>query len=245
MALERGPFVCIPDSALPFEPGVWDNESWVQAALVDVGGFLDDISAALDVLVVIDLSDFAPDLDAGLVDAFISQGGDWIGVFTGITDTIDGAAIVGDSNFADALNAAPAGTWEADPQLYTPPAGIEGLPSGAGSGVPAAGQAGIHLSVTPPPGYTFSLVNLTTYGSPSFSVGDQFALSLSGPAGTKVSVLTEVNGTSLGTAFIGYVGDDGTFTLTGTEGPTEIGTWVEEWFVGNQLVAIAEFSVLP
>ena len=245
MPLERGPFVKIPDSALPWTPGTWDNESWVSAQLADVPSYLDEISFAADTLAAIDLTDFAPEMDDGLVDVLISQGAGWLDVMSTIGDQIDGAAITGDSYFADALNEAPPGTWEDNPVFYTPPGQAPGAPAPGGPGVPAPGQTGIHLSVTPPDGYTFTIINLNQYGAAAFSVGDQFRVDLTGPAGVKVSILASHDGVSLGTIQVGLVKDDGTFTLTGYESPTEVGAWVEEWFVGNQLVAIAEFSVLP
>lgn len=245
MALERGPFRKIPDSAVPTGAEIFDNETWVTAQLADVPGALDDIAAAIDIIAALDLSDFAPEMDDQLVDVLIGQGSDWVGVFLNTGDQIDGAAIQGDSDFADALNAAPEGTWEDQPQFFTPPAGTTATAPPGGVGVPPAGQTGIHFSVTNPPGYTLTLINNSQYGANSFSVGDQFLLQATGPAGADVSVLSDLNGASLGQTTVGQVKNDGTFTLSGYESPTEVGTWVQEWYIGNQLVAIVDFSVLP
>lgn len=245
MALERGPFVKIPDSALPAPDGSFDNETWVTAQLADLPGYLDEIAAAIDVIGALDLSDFAPEMDDGLVDALIGQAGQWFDVLATRGDQIDGAAIQGDSDFADALDLAPEGTWNDNPQLYQVPAGVPSPSPSGGTGVPAPGQTGIHFSVTPPPGYTFTLINNSNYGANAFTVGDQFLINATGPGGVKVSVLSALNGSSLGSAVVGNVLDDGTFKLSGYESPTEVGAWVQEWYVGDQLVAIVDFSVLP
>ena len=245
MPLERGPFVKIPDSALPYDTQTFDNQTWVNDTLADVWVNLDDIISALVVLDLVDTSDFAPDMDDGLVDVLISQGADWVTVLETAGDAIDGAAIISDSYFADALNAAPEGTWSADPPLFVPPGGLDLPAPSGGTGIPAPGQTGIHLSVTPPDGYTFTLTNTTAFGANAFTVGDTWVVSLTGPAGAAVSVTSEQNGVALPSNTVGAVANDGTFTLTSAMGPTEVGAWVEEWFVGKQLVAIADFSVLP
>ncbi len=90
---------------------------------------------------------------------------------------------------------------------------------------------------------SFSIVNTTT-GSPNiFQVGDGFRIQITGAAPNSPIVATSTqNGVSHGSNNIGTTDANGNFSLVGAMNSTTIGTWTEQWKVGNQTFNIS-FSV--
>jgi hypothetical protein len=124
----------------------------------------------------------------------------------------------------------PASQWNPDtytPYAYSGPQNNppQGSPSPTGGltrrgGSPAASAAPV----------TVSMNNITRPGSDtSYSVGDQWQITLTGAPGTAVSASASQNGKSLGTTPFGSLNAQGQMVLTGTMGADQTGSWSESW----------------
>lgn len=106
------------------------------------------------------------------------------------------------------------------------------------AGVPS-GSVGSKPPVSVPT--SVQLVNVTT-GQPNFNVGDSWKVSISGPPNSPVSVQATQNGVPSSANF-GSTGANGNFTMNGTMAAGDVGSWVENWIVGNNAPAQISFVV--
>lgn len=163
-----------------------------------------------------------------------------------VIDAIVTAISSTDLLFIAATSFAPMAAWT-DPTLpFVPPDPTQTIvvptvPLGdynpvinANVGGPASGA---------PPSVT--LQNTTRVGSLNFVVGDSFLVNVIGTPGQAVSVDAVFNGVDLGMTQMGTTDSQGNFGLSGVEGPAQVGGWLENWYVGGQLVATFSFIVSP
>jgi hypothetical protein len=90
-----------------------------------------------------------------------------------------------------------------------------------------------------------TLQNLTRVGSQSPVVGDTVLVSVASTPGQQVSVESSLNGVDLGTTVMGTTDAYGNWSTSAVEGPEDVGGWVENWYVGGQLVQSFSFVVSP
>ena len=88
---------------------------------------------------------------------------------------------------------------------------------------------------------TVSLLNssdpaLDSPSGASFAVGDAYPAQVTSgsPAAYQLVTLTSTqNGTAYGSLGVGTTDSGGNFTLSGTQGASEMGSWTEQWYVGG------------
>lgn len=182
-------------------------------------GTLDDILAALVVAdTMADLSDLDPVFDA----------------YT-----------VADAQLTTAISFAPVQAWVDPPAPFVPPDTAIGLTTPTvplGNFTPGVFTPG--ATPTDPNGPQVALLNTTRTGQTNFVVGDQFKVIFVGNPGQVVTVTATLNGVDLPEATLATIGADGTATITGTEGPDEVGAWFESYYFDGQLVQSFNFVVV-
>jgi hypothetical protein len=245
MPLAPGPFVQQQESAVPFIAGVYDFAGEVD---VDLSG-LDTIGAAIDAELVgmalfagADETLIIPEDVDGLVNGVLNTAGS---TFLPQLASIDGQSALADFQLLQAINFAPAAAWSDPPGPYVPPTpDLGAAPMISRSDFTAAAGSPIGGAAIGTQSATVQVSNTTRIGQPNFWVGDDFLVTINGAPGADVTLTATFNGESLGTADFGQIPASGIMTLTGTEGPEELGTWHEDWAVDGQLVASFNFLVL-
>lgn len=171
-------------------------------------------------------------------------------VILGIADILTSLGIAA-VNLSGAVGAAPAEAWQDDPAPFVAPAPAEiiSVPEIPLSflSIQVTGATGTGLPTFKPPAPVIAsgviLSNLTRLGSGNFWVGDTYQISATGAAGARVVVQSTLNGQDLGSTYVGSIGDDGTFSTTGMEGPDAVGAWQQQWWVGPNNVEAFNFQV--
>lgn len=129
---------------------------------------------------------------------------------------------------------APVITSMQNPPAAPPPAGNTYTPP-LQSTQPANPSVPLAPSVT--------LTNLTNPGSATFNIGDQWAITVTGPANTPVSVSASQNSIPLGTTPMGTTDATGRLALSAVIGAAQVGAWSETWIIGNQALSPITFNV--
>jgi len=185
----------------------------------------------------------------------------------GAIDTVgtwsDPAAAMGVNALSDALGTsdvalsyaiayAPPEAWVDTSAQFIPPAPAEklnapfinpGIVSTEVTGSPTGQAPGVGTGV-PDLGNFVTLTNLTAYGNATFTVGDQWQVSVQGGPGQQVTVYATLNGVELAPANEGTIHSDRTLVLNGQMTPDTVGTWTQDWYVGSNKVATFNFVVL-
>ncbi len=68
---------------------------------------------------------------------------------------------------------------------------------------------------------------------PAFIVGDSWTATITGPANQPVWLQSSRSGSPMILSQVGMTDSTGRFSLSGTVGTGEIGSWVETWYVGG------------
>lgn len=272
--MASGPFFPIPDVALGLTPTNFDFTQFTADNLTDGDTTLAESIGILDQVLgdFNDLSDPAPDFDYfGLVDALATT--DFADETTNNNTIIDSAPSL-QPQLTDAVDTAPdvaflpappAFTPGADPTvnlnfqigaqppLATPPPVPTGpIPIAPGVPIPAPEQPpplqptstfGFSSFITAP-GYTFSLVDLTTYNFQTMVVGDSWRLQITGPPFQTISREAWQSGVHYPLAPIGQFDGNGVFILTGVIGTGDIPGWSWYFYAGDVLINNAGFFVV-
>ena len=119
------------------------------------------------------------------------------------------------------------------PQAAAPPSVTAPAPSSPAT--PAAAAAGLPPTVT--------IQNLTSGSSSQFNIGDQWRLTITGPANPQVTGSSTQNGQSNPAAPFGSTDSSGRAVLTGSMSSDTVGNWSEQWFVGGQPAGSVSFTV--
>lgn len=83
-------------------------------------------------------------------------------------------------------------------------------------------------------------------GDSQFQVGDNYILQIySASPNQPVTASSSQNGQSHGSQSFGSTDANGSFTLSGTMGPDQVGSWSETWQVGGQTSGTINFTVSP
>lgn len=90
---------------------------------------------------------------------------------------------------------------------------------------------------------TAQVRNLSRPGAADFSVGEQFEVVVTGEPNQAVIGAASQNGAVMARSSFGRTDKNGRFTLTGSMGPDNIGTWKEQWQVGELKAPPIEFQV--
>src|SRR5271165_1117669 len=111
---------------------------------------------------------------------------------------------------------------------------ITGAPIAVTSGTAAPAGSGVSFSFT------------TSRGGTVLQPGDNWTVKITGATPNQnVSASANKNGQDLGTSVFGSPTDaNGNYTLSGQIPADQIGSWSETWFVGNQQVGSANFTVV-
>jgi hypothetical protein len=247
MPYERGPFHLQQNAAVTIVPGVYDFGA---GAIADLGP-IDTLFADWDPLALamaaetifdsIDPLDGA-DIDGAAVE--LSQQAN-----TAIFPDLDGilqAVFDAGALLDTAVNTAPIEAWTDPPAPFRTPVDVPIVPTPtvdqtafvAGTGVPTGPP-----SPTITPGKALTLINLTRYGSPNFTVLDKWLVQATGTPDAVVNVHAYVDGNDIGAEDVGTIGSDSRFELSGTFGPSDVGAWREDWYIGDQFIVTYNFVV--
>lgn len=236
--------------AIPAKSYDFTDDALFQLGSLDVigaewDGLFGDMNLAAD-----EPSDPFPDVDLNavidLIDVYANSP---LGIDFGSVIVALGASDVG---LAAAIGAAPVEAWQNSSTQFVAPAPAETIaipviPPGAisfsVSGTVSSG-GGITPGTPGAPAMGVTLTNTTAYGSPNFTVGDNFIVVAYGSPGSVVSVDATLNGVELGLSTYGAIGTDGTFSLTGQMDPSAIGVWSENWYIDGAPMASFNFVVL-
>ncbi|HLJ76890.1 MAG TPA: hypothetical protein VKT75_05730 [Acidobacteriaceae bacterium] len=246
MDLQPGPFLQGTIADVTPEKGVYDFLSDAEVLFDQLILASDDWDAFLNDLPNLAAGPADPTLgidDVGLLNEIANQTA--IAAFPDVDSLTDSLGIAG-TLFGAAFAFAPAAAFSVPTDSFNPPDPnativVPKIPIGEYTpdvtglvGTPATTGA---LSIT--------LQNVTRVGQQNFVVGDTFQVNASGPPNSEVTITGTQNGNDFGTANVGQTDSQGNFTLSGVEGPDAVGQWVENWFIGGQLVATFMFIVAP
>jgi hypothetical protein len=126
--------------------------------------------------------------------------------------------------------AVPAGYYGGQ-DLYNPNYAPVGAPAAAAAAAPAGQSLGVRIE------------NLSGGSSSSFKVGDQWRLTITGPANSPVTGSSNHNGQSNAAAPFGNTNASGVAVLTGSMAADTVGNWSEQWFVAGQPAGSISFTV--
>jgi hypothetical protein len=244
--LQPGPFLQGSQADVAIAPGNYDFTD----DAIGLAGQLAQISADWDAFMV-DLPILAagpadPTLgidDAAILNAIANQ--EAIASFPSL-DAIVAAVDTTDTLLGIAIAFAPAAAWTNPTTAFVPPdpnATILAPTVPIGDYTPNI--TGIVSGAPSPTLPSITLQNITRVGSLNFVVGDTFLLTVAANPGQVVSGDGIQNGVDLGTAVFGTTMADGTFSLSGVEGPEEVGSWLQNWYLDGQLVQTFSFIVSP
>lgn len=137
-------------------------------------------------------------------------------------------------------------------QVFGSPAAAASGGSGGGGatggGTPGGGTEARTSPPSPASAKTYSpsmsFQNMTGTSVSEFKAGDQFRVTISNaPPNTAVKVSSVHDGVNA-SAGMGTTDGDGKFSLTGTMGAGEAGSWTETWSVGDQKLPQVSFRVV-
>lgn len=161
-------------------------------------------------------------------------------------DAVIDAFNVADPLLAIAIGFAPAAAWSTPTAPFAPADPTQTLLT------PTIDQGGYNPSVTGVVGGVstsarpaVTLQNLTRVGELNFVVGDTYLLNVFGAPGQEVSVDGQHDGVPFPRAVFGTTDPQGNYGVSGIEGPDAIGGWLENWYIGGQLVETFNFIVSP
>ena len=92
---------------------------------------------------------------------------------------------------------------------------------------------------------TSTLNNLSRPGAKDFQTGDKFEIVVTGAPDQAVSAAASQNNTPSAISSFGRTDKNGRFTMTGTMGQIHVGTWREQWQVGDIKAPPLAFEVKP
>lgn len=251
--MASGPFSLLPDAVLGLTPRQFDftqfahdnlQEGDVTAATIDR-----DVQAILGALD--EPADPAPGFDyLGLLDSLgVVNFDDEHATLPVMQDNLD----QGDLLLQDAVDTTPVESFLPQPPPFDPNADpTVNLNFGLGARVPDdqnppsnVGEGRQFNQVVTAPGYDLTLVNLTSLAATSFTVGDVFLLTITGPPFQAISVESWHSGVHMATAPFGQFGEDGKFTVRGVMQVESVGAWMETWYGGSTVIQITSFFVVP
>lgn len=251
--MASGPFSLLPDAVLGLTPRYFDftqfthdnlQEGDVTAATIDR-----DVQAILSALD--EPADPAPGFDyLGLLDSLgVANFDEEHATLPVMQDNLD----QGDLILQDAVDTAPIESFLPQPPPFDPNADpTVNLNFGLGAQIPDdqnppsnVGVGHLFNQVVTAAGYDFTLVNLTSLAATSFSVGDVFVLTITGPPFQSISVESWHDGFHMATAPFGQFGEDGKFTVRGVMQVESIGAWRQAWYAGGFVIQIDAFFVVP
>ena len=114
---------------------------------------------------------------------------------------------------------------------------------GAGPSSTAPVSSAPQLSAPSGQALSVTIQNLTTGNNSQFNVGDQWRLTITGPANSPVTGSSNHNGQSNAAAPFGSTNASGVAVLTGSMAADTVGTWSEQWFVAGQPAGSLSFTV--
>lgn len=88
-----------------------------------------------------------------------------------------------------------------------------------------------------------SIQNTSGGSSSAFTVGQNWSVTVTGPPNTQVTATASFGGTSQGPTVMGTTNAQGQLVITGSMAQGNVGSWVEQWFVGGQSAGQLTFSV--
>lgn len=153
---------------------------------------------------------------------------------------------VADPLLAIAIGFAPAAAWTDPPTAFVPP--DPSAPILVPTVPPGDYIPNVSGTVGAPPaasGPTVTLQNVTRVGSLNFVEGDTFLLVVTAAPNLQVTSDGTFNGVPYPSVTFGATGADGILRLSGVEAPEDVGAWLENWYVGGQLVTTFSFLVTP
>lgn len=244
MALAPGPFLQLGGDAVSIDPGVYDFTDDAQNLSSSLNVMYDSLTPFVaDLLPLAEdpLDDLTgPALDSVALSIAIA---DTLAAVPSIDDALTSFE-TGDVLLTQAISFAPPQAFIDPPQPFLPPPDTPSVPTPT---VPLGAFApGSYVASAPlpnPTGPYVQLLNITRVGQTNFVVGDQFKVIGLGTAGQRVTVSATFQGQELGTSDYGTLGSDGTFSLTGTMSPENVGAWFETWYFDDQPIASFNFLV--
>lgn len=87
--------------------------------------------------------------------------------------------------------------------------------------------------------------NLSRPGASDFQVGESFEVVVTGAPNEAVLAAASQNGSPLAFTPFGRTDKNGRFVLTGTMAQTHVGSWREQWQVGEIKAPLFSFEVKP
>lgn len=245
LALQNAADVGIVVSDYDFRDDALNQLGGIDATLAGWDDFLSDAAVLLD-----EPSDPIAGIDLnGAIDTMnvYAEPATAIGV-NALTDALG----VADVQLSQAIGFAPPEAWVDSSAQFIPPAAAETLaapyvnPGAISTQVEGIVSGTFGTGGTPSPviGSSATLTNLTAYGNASFTVGDQWQVSLTGGPGNQVYVDSTLNGVELPGAVEGTIGADHTLVLTGQMTKAAVGVWSQTWWVGSNQVATFNFIVV-
>ena len=247
MALQRGPLKIQDPAVLNLTAGVYDFSDYTITELGDIDGLLAEIDYYLPDVIAAGAEPEDPITDVDLDGLILSLADDpTVSMYSDVAG-METQLGVSDNQFIVAVALAPGDSWSPPAPLFVPPdtTGDGGAPAPPPVRTIGPEEAAGAYLMAPPPGYSFTFVNLTAYGSSSFTVGDQFSIAITGPAGASVSADAWQSSNPMGTTPFGNLDGNGNWSLSGTMPPEVVGNWFERWYVDSTLVMELEFNVVP
>ena len=251
MAYLPGPLILQDASNVGITTTDYDFTDFTETLLSDVQPTLDGWQSFFDdaTLLLDEPEDPYPDVNIDAMQDVLNTYSDPVSIF-GVGDLLT-AMGVATISLSGAISSAPAEAWQAPTAPFVAPSAVAEIAvptiapnsitfnvsnsGGATSpGQPAAG-GGVQSGVT--------ITNLTAYGSPNFTLGDQFQVTVTGQPNQDVYVSATLNGVDLGTTLEGNSGNSGVLVITGTIDVASIGVWTQTWTVGLYNVGTLNFVV--
>jgi hypothetical protein len=245
MPMQPGPFTMAPSTDVAFNIV---NYNFVGEANTDLAG-LDAVETGID-LEMAGLVIFAGGNDDPIGDVIDLAITNLAGLDPDVTvSSLAGMAAASD-NFDTALTAgiasAPAAAWAPTTAVFVPPSPVNIEPPLLSPGVyggytdPNPGLGGSSATT----GSSIAINNLTRVGSQNFCVGDTVQIVARGRAGADVGYEAIFNGVFFGNTDVGPIPASGVLTFDGTADAWQVGAWTENWWIGGELVATVNFTVL-
>lgn len=246
MDLQPGPFLQGTQADVAITPGYYDFTDDALGLSSELGALSADWNAFMVDLPVLAAGPLDPTLgidDTGLMIELANETN--LATLPNL-DTAMEAFSVADPLLGIAIAFAPAAAW-ADPTMaFVPPDPTQTLlvpqiPLGDYNPTITGTVGAISTGIIP----TITLQNITRVGSLAFVVGDTFLLNVVAAPGQAVSGDGIFNGVDFGTQEFGTADANGLFVLTGVEGPDDVGSWLQNWYLDGQLVQTFSFIVSP
>ena len=251
MPYEQGPLLLQDAGNVGIETSNYDFTDFTNTFLSDVQPTLDSWDSFFDDAtdLLAEPEDPYPDVDLTAAADTLNTYSDPVSLFA--MDDILSAMSVAAVSLSGAIGSAPAEAWQDPTVPFVAPGPVQQI------AVPFIPFNALHVTVagatatgptilTPPPAQVAAnvvLTNLSNYGSSNFTVGDEGQITATGAAGAEIYVRSALNGTDLGSTYIGSIGDDGTFTTTFLEDADAVGTWEQIWSVGAKNTNTFDFIV--